>query len=351
MKTFAAVLLFAATAGFAQPGPDQPDMILDVAARTAVIEGALRNINDFYVFPETAKKMDAAIRARIAAKEYDGITSAKALADKLTADLQDISKDKHLGVRYSHQPIPEKSLPLHERPEVLGFMKAVNYGFEKVERMPGNVGYVDLRGFAPANLGGPTAAAAMSFIANTDALIIDLRKNGGGEPAMVSLISSYLFGDEPVHLNDLQWREGNRTEQFWTTPSVPGMRFGASKPVYVLTSSRSFSAAEEFAYNLQVRKRATIIGETTGGGAHEGREKRINDHFEMYVPTARAINPVTRTNWEGAGVKPDVAVSADEALKTAHVAALRKNLESAQGGQRARLERTIDAVEKGIAIP
>ena len=177
--------------------------------------------------------------------------------------------------------------------------------------------------FHPTDFGaGETATAAMSFVANTDALIIDLRENGGGSPDMVALVCSYLFGAHPVHLNDLYFRPENSTHQWWTLPYVPGQRY-ENKPVYVLTSKRTFSAAEEFTYNLKSLKRATIVGETTGGGAHPGGPRRINEHFTMFLPSGRAINPVTKTNWEGTGVAPDVSVSAEKALNTAYLAALK----------------------------
>jgi C-terminal processing protease CtpA/Prc len=154
-------------------------------------------------------------------------------------------------------------------------------------------------------------------------LIIDVRQNGGGAPGMVALICSYFFAGEPVHLNDLYWRPTNSTEQWWTLAYVPGRRY-VGKDIYVLTSKRTFSAAEEFTYNLKNLKRATIVGDTTGGGAHPGEGVRISNHFGMFVPTGRAINPITKTNWEGTGVAPDISVPADLALKTAHLSALNK---------------------------
>jgi C-terminal processing protease CtpA/Prc len=141
---------------------------------------------------------------------------------------------------------------------------------------------------------------------------------------MLQLLCSYLFGGESVHLNDLYWREGDRTQQFWTLPWVPGTRYGKDKPVYVLTSSRTFSAAEEFTYNLKNLKRATIVGETTGGGAHPGGVRRITDHFGIWLPNGRAINPITKTNWEGVGIEPHIKVPAEQALAAAHLDALQK---------------------------
>jgi C-terminal processing protease CtpA/Prc len=166
----------------------------------------------------------------------------------------------------------------------------------------------------------------MGFVANSDAIIFDLRRNGGGDPAMVALISSYLFGDKPVHLNDLYWRKGDRTDEFWTDPKAAAFKL-ENKPIYVLTSSRTFSGAEEFSYNLKNLKRAVIVGETTGGGAHPGSGQRLSEHFQVFVPSGRAISPITKTNWEGTGVEPDVKVPKEQALITAQIMIL-KDLES-----------------------
>jgi hypothetical protein len=308
---------------------DQPDLPIDARRSREVVEGAVKKLNQAYVFPETAKKVETELCKRLEKNEYDQVKSAQKLADLLTEQLQAVSKDKHLRVFYSHEPLPDEpkdqgSAADRARTEqMLEFGRTVNFGFEKTDRLEGNVGYLELNMFFPAALGGQTAAAAMNLLANTDALIIDLRKNGGGEPGMVALLCSYLFDPEPVHLNDLYFRPENSTHQWWTLPLVPGQRY-ENKPVYVLTSKRTFSAAEEFTYNLKCLKRATIVGETTGGGAHPGGMKRLSDHFGIFVPSGRAINPVTKTNWEGTGVSPDVAVSAERALTTAHLAALKR---------------------------
>jgi retinol-binding protein 3 len=164
----------------------------------------------------------------------------------------------------------------------------------------------------------------MNFLASTDALIIDVRRNGGGEAEMVQLICSYLLpGDKPIHLNSFYWREGDRTEEFWTLKDLPGKRY-LGKEVYVLTSRGTFSAAEVFTYNLKNLKRATIVGETTGGGAHPGGDVLLGDHFAAFIATGRAINPITKTNWEGTGVKPDVEVDAERALDVAREMALKR---------------------------
>jgi hypothetical protein len=349
----AAICLHARAVLAQGPQGPQPEMTIDAATRAAVIDSAIKNLNEAYVFPEVAKKMEQALRERVANKEYDSVTSAHVFAEKLTTDLQAVSHDKHLRVRYSHEPIPERQNAEEptaaEIEQFKTYLRQANYGFEKIERLPGNVGYLDLRGFNPAEFAADTGAAAMNFLANTDALIVDLRRNGGGDPAMVAFLTSYIFGAEPVHLNDLYFRPEDSTRQWWTLPHVPGKRFGDKKEVYVLTSKRTFSAAEEFTYNLKNLKRATIIGETTGGGAHPGGGRRLNAHFQMFVPSGRAINPISKTNWEGTGVEPDVKVPAEQALKVAHIAALNKIIDKETNAERKEaLKGALDAAQKEL---
>lgn len=329
-----ALIVMALALGFpsqlvAQEERTPPDSTIDANTRKQVIDTVLKRLNDSYVFPEVAKAMEKSIRDRVAKGEYDSISSSRALGEKLTKDLQAVSKDKHLRVRYSHEVLPEREPraepTAEQREQERRDMSWMNYGFDKVERLRGNTGYISFRGFFGPELGAEAVASAMNFVAGTDALIIDLRTNGGGDPEMVALICSYLFGPEPVHLNDLYWREGNRTDQFWTRKEVAGKRY-LNKDVYVLTSKYTFSGAEEFTYNLKNLKRATIIGETTGGGAHPGAGFRLNEHFSMFVPTGRAISPITKTNWEGTGVKPDIEVPAEQALTVARLMALKKSL-------------------------
>src|ERR1051325_10572248 len=351
---FAVLCLLAisvAAIGCAQP--EQQDLTIDAATRTQVIDTLLKRLNDSYVFPDVAKKMEQSIRERAAKQEYDQITSAKQFATTLTNDLQAVSHDKRLRVRYSFESIPERAPrqepTAEEREQRKRNLTWMNHGFGKVERLPGNIGYLEFFNFADEELGADTVAAAMNFINGTDALIIDMRQNGGGNPAMVALVCSYLFGPEPVHLNDLYWREGNKTQEFWTKKELSGKRY-LNKDVYVLTSKRTFSGAEEFTYNLKNLKRATIIGETTGGGAHPGGGFRISEHFGMFVPTGRAISPITKTNWEGTGVTPDVAVPADQALLVARLMAMKKSLTTlANPDFKAGVEDEIQKVEKELA--
>jgi hypothetical protein len=308
------------------PGTSVSDLHfkIDATTRARVIDGAIANLNESYVFPETAKKMEAVVRARQKKGEYDSITDGDDLAKMLTDNFQEVSHDKHLRVNFSPAAVPD--MPKGPDPKADDAdrkqMERMNCGFDKVEILTGNVGYLKFNFFGDPEVCGPTAVAAMNFLANVDAIIFDLRENGGGDPKMVAFISSYLFA-ERTHLNDLWTRKGDSTEQYWTLPYVPGKRLDG-KPVYVLTSAETFSGAEEFTYNLKNLKRATIVGETTGGGAHPVSGHRIDDHFMIGVPFARAINPISKTNWEGTGVEPDVKVPAADAPTTAQKLAAEK---------------------------
>ncbi len=307
---------------FIPPGMTAADMSMkiDAATRARVIDGAVAKLNEFYVFPETAKKMAEAVQARLKSGGYDAINDGDDFAAKLTEDLRAVSNDKHLRVNFSVQVIPNREPGANPTPDPAAQaqrraqVQRNNCAFEKAEWLPSNIGYLKFDGFIDPEICGPTVTAAMSFLAHVDALIIDLRSNGGGSPDMVAYICSYLFA-ERTHLNDLYYRKEDKTTEYWTK-EVAGPRF-AKQPVFVLTSQRTFSAAEGFTYDLKNLKRATIIGETTGGGAHPVSGHRIDDHFMIGVPDARAINPITKTNWEGTGVEPDIKVPASEALEVA----------------------------------
>jgi len=249
----------------------------------------------------------------------------------LTAQLQATSRDRHLRVMYSEQVLPASTPNTSPTPDAvaskLAQMRSENFRVEKIERLPFNIGYLELVGFAPAKQAAETLAAAMTVLAHTDALIIDLRNNGGGDAASSTLLASYLL-DKRTHLGDFYYREGNRIEQRWSSDVVPGLHYGQKKDVFILTSRDTFSAGEDFMYALKNLKRATVIGETTGGGANAGDNKRLLPNFAIFVPLSRFISPVTKTNWEGVGVTPDVKVCADDALRTAQVAILNKMAQS-----------------------
>ena len=297
-------------------------LVIDATQRRDAVMGAAAQLDSFYVFPEVAKRIGDSLRARLARGAYDHHTNGVMFAKTLNDDVREISHDRHMSVEYSPNPVPARPMAPPppptpaQRQQILAQLNAQNCGFQKIERLDGNIGYLKFNFFPDPEYCGGTASAAMTLVAATNALIVDLRDNGGGTPAMVAYLSSYLF-DDSTHLNDLWVRPTGTTTQWWTTPSVPGIKFGRNKLVFVLTSSRTFSGAEEFSYDLQVLKRATIVGETTGGGAHPVTGRRASEHLMIGVPAARAINPWTHTNWEGVGVEPDVKISASDALSKA----------------------------------
>jgi hypothetical protein len=314
-----------------------PPLPINEAAANAVIDEALKRLEEDYVFPDLAAKMVQAVHKRQANKEYIGIKTGQDLAQRLTNDLQAVSNDKHLRIVCSTEKLPKppgghdghRSPSPQMKAEMRKQAQWMNGAFRKLERLGGNVGYLAVDGFPSAEGAAEAAAAAMNFLANTDALIIDLRQNGGGAPDGVALLCSYFFDSKPILLNRMYWRKENRTDEFWTRKDIAGQRY-LGKDVYVLIGRRTFSGAEEFAYDLQTQKRAVLVGETTGGGAHPGGMSPLDDHFAMFVPAGRAINPITNTDWEGTGVKPDVAVAADKALEKAHELAIQKLLKNAK---------------------
>jgi len=323
----AALTTPSANAQFAMPSPDQPDMPVDARFRAATVESLATALERRYVFPDVAKKTAAALRARVKKGAYDGLDGAKAFADSLSADFKSIGKDGHFRVGYWSRELPVNAFdPTDPSPEEKALeelqLRRMNYGFERVQRLSGNIGYLDLRMFVATPEAGALAQAAITLLSNSDALIVDLRRNGGGDPNLLGMLISWLYdGEERVHINDFYLRDANTTEQYWTNTAQPGPRY-ARKPMWVLTSHRTGSCAEEFAYDIKNLKRGTLVGETTHGAANPGGIVRLNGHFAAFVPTGRAVNPVSKTNWEGVGVEPDVKTSADDAFKTAELAAL-----------------------------
>jgi len=303
---------------------------LDAAKKQAVVDEIASLLNKNYIFAETARKMEEKIRARLKSGDYDKLSGAPEFAQAVSKDLGEVSKDRHLGFAFAPETAANiRRLRSRNADEVkaarereLNAARRDNFGFRKVEQLPGNIGYLDFRGFRSPDQAGATAVAAMNFLAYCDAIIVDLRLNGGGEPAQIQLISSYFF-DEPAHLNDLYYRARDTTENYWTLPYVPGPKpVGAD--LYILTSARTFSGAEEFTYNMKNLKRATVIGETTGGGAHPTNGMIVQEDFILRVPVGRAINPISKTNWEGTGVTPDIPVPADQAFDRAYAMAVEK---------------------------
>ena len=337
----------------AQDGPAQPTPISAVQ-RAAVVATLGQQLKSNYVFPDVAEKLATATAAKQAKGGYNAATTSDTLSAALTNDLVEIGKDKHFRVVFdpSFTPPPAGAKPTSE--QVASYrqeMSRMAYGVDRVQRLPGNVGYLEVRGFGPAVFVGAAYTNAMSLLSGTDALVLDLRRNGGGEPESVAHLLSHFFaeGDER-HLNDIYTRPTNATREYWTNPAVT-VRY--TRPIYVLTSSQTFSGGEEAAYDLQTQKRATLVGETTGGGANPGDNVVLGHGLVAFIPTGRSINPITGTNWEHVGVKPDIAVPATTAMKTAYAAILTDLVgEATDPDEREGLKDTLARAEKGqIELP
>jgi len=322
---------------FDQPGaprisvPDDGSLAAEQLSGREIVTKAMELLRANYVFPDQAEQAATAVEARLEAGEYDDLDEVT-LTERLTRDLQEITGDRHLRVVLGGGPgpgphrerVPEPGEPRDHEARRLAMRqrgRLDNFGIRRAERLDGNVGYLDVRRVAmPANA-GPAITAAMELVAGTYALLLDLRQNHGGSPEGVVFWCSYLLDERPTHLNDIFHADTGETRQFWALPYVPGTRY-LDRPVYVLTSGHTFSGGEDFAYTLQALGRATVVGETTGGGAHPTRGFPISAAVHIGIPFARSVNPVTGTNWQGTGVVPDVAVPEAQARDTAYAKAL-----------------------------
>ncbi|MGQ0813732.1 MAG: S41 family peptidase [Gemmatimonadota bacterium] len=338
-STLTLVVLLLAVASL--PAQDLP---VDAAGRALIIDGVARKLADGYVFADRAAIIQRQLASKSVRARYDSLNTASALTQALTHDLQQWSQDRHLRVIFGVRPRPmpnTAAATAESRARDLESGQARNFGFHQVERLTGNVGYLEIGRFDPAALAAPTAVAAMQFLSHTDALIIDLRANGGGRADMVAFMTSY-FVDEPTKLITLERRDRNASDQIWSLPYVPGQRY-TGKPVFVLTSNRTFSGAEALTYDLRHFAHAIVIGEKTRGGANPGEFRQINEHYAVFVPTARVVHGATGTNWGTDGITPDVAVAAADGKHTAHRLALQKLLaDKADSGRAAMWKEAMD---------
>jgi len=276
-----------------------------------------------YIFPEVAAEVSRVLAAGLASGRYPA--GLPALATAVTADLQSVNGDKHLRLKYHEEAIPPR-VPGDDTEEYAAMARWADQtcgGVACAQRLAGNVGYLDLQPVLfPAVLCAEVVTAAVSLLATTDALIIDLRHCLGGEPSMVTFLISYLWDRDPAQLSGMRERQDNLLRQTWTLPYVPGRRFGKDKPVYVLTSAVTFSGGEQLSYDLQQLGRATIVGETTRGGANPREGFTVHPHLEATISVATAVNPRTGGNWEGTGVAPDIQTTARQARDAAYERAL-----------------------------
>lgn len=299
---------------------------LDGQEKRAAVEAVATLVEERYVFAEVGKAMGERLRRQFAQGAYELTTDEKALAGQLTADLRQVSNDKQLNVRHSAEPLPSNEETLAPSAERLAMHHAMerkrNVGFERVEVLPGNIGYLSIRYFGDPALGAPRVAAAMSFLADTEALIIDLRKNPGATAmGLAEHLRRHLLRDEEIKEGRMEWRGTPLAMPPKQELPVTAPRY-LDKPVYLLTSNGTFSGAEAFAFDLQAHKRVTIVGEATGGGGHAGGELRANAHWAVWVPTGRPIHPLAEGDWEGKGVQPEVRIKAARALAKAQALAL-----------------------------
>lgn len=315
--------LLAAGEANAQPAPASD--ALTPIARSEVVQALGTSMRERYVFPQLGQKIATALAAKLKRGGYDAMTSTEALQAALTTDLRTLGKDSHLRVRFEPRfrpgPPPGAAPPPEEVAKMRAAMAERGFGIEGAQRLPGNVGYLNLRGFFPTAFAAPAISAAMTLLGGTSALIIDLRGNGGGDTQTVAYLLSHLFAEgHEHHLNDIYNRLDGSTRSYWTVSSV-GQRY--TKPVYVLTGPKTFSAGEHFAYDIKTQKRGTLIGEVTGGAANPGEYVPLTRGFVAFVPTGRLINPITKTNWEHVGVTPDMAAPSAEAMRVAYISAVK----------------------------
>jgi retinol-binding protein 3 len=298
---------------------------IDLATQIEIINQLSEKLRACYIFPEVAEQICTRLQSYLHNGEYTTLTETNLFALALTMHMQEVNHDEHLWIKWHAEALPEDNsqLRLNQDWQAERMLEArlENYGFYKVERLVGNVGYLDIHYFHRPAWGGDSAVNAMNFLSDTNALIIDLRKCTGGFPGMIALVCTYLFEDEPVLLGSIYWRDEDNTQQYWTLPYVPGKRY-LDKPVYVLTSKVTYSGGEMFADIMQTRKRAAIIGEKTDGGANAGASYRIHPHFEAFIPIGRVINPLTGLNWEGCGISPDITVPNEQSFNSAYKLAL-----------------------------
>ncbi|MBR7801530.1 S41 family peptidase [Undibacterium fentianense] len=325
---------------------------LNEQARKEIIDEIANAMFGNYVFEDVAKKIGDDLKARLLRGEYDKLDQAQDFAIRLTKDLREVSHDQHIEVFLTESVFPKDSTVEtreQRRAKALERSRLGNFGIQKYEVLEGNIGLLEFNEITYREFGENAITAVMSLAANADALIIDLRKSRGGDPHMIEWITSYLLGDHKVHLNDLYFRRINLTQEYWTDPAVPGPRFDLNKPIYILTSALTFSAAEEITYDLQSLKRATVVGEATRGGAHMVNPFELSNQLSIYIPIARAINPITKTNWEGNGVKPDVVTTEEGALKAARLLALESVAKQTKDlVRKEELQTKIDKLKAGI---
>lgn len=284
-------------------------------------------IKKFYIFDDIAETLSKKLKSETRKKTFENLTDQK-FADKLSAYLVKNGNDRHFNVLYK----PDyKVNPITDKKEIQKLYDEINrrynYGFEKVMRLDGNIGYVQYAGFPDDNeSAAKVLAATMNFVANTNSLILDLRDNRGGDKDMTELFLSYFF-DKKIQLSESYTRFNNSKTKSYTREKVQGERY-LDKPIYILVNKNTISAAESVAYNLQKRNLATVVGETTYGAANPVKAFFIDNKFHLFIPITSGKNAATNTNWEHTGVIPNIKIKSKKALNKAHILALENLIKS-----------------------
>lgn len=292
----------------------------------AVLSDITSKVKEYYVDKDTYKKVDSFFQSQIKSGALNEI-SKKDLAVFLTENLKTTTKDKHFFVKYIENYTVERQGNEKKIQQLYNFHNSLeNYGFENVQRLEGNIGYINFKGFAESSSSSKTLAAAMNFVANTNSLIIDLRENHGGDNEMLLLFCSYFF-NKKTDLYTTYFRKKKITEQNSTQTKVSGQKY-LHKKIYILTSERTFSAGEGLAYFLQQYKLAEVIGEITGGAANPVDHFVIQNQYLLFVPAGKITSALTQSNWDHKGVIPDEQTKAENALKIAHIKALKNILKT-----------------------
>jgi len=308
------LLLLLYTHVYSQSADKAKYELLTVQQIEMIVDTICDRVEQGYVYADKGKNIADYLRTQFKTGVYNKHTDPKELAGVLTNDMRRVCYDGHLTVRFS-APVPASSVPNTPSRTTSIPHKEVNFNLKAAEILPGNVGYFRFDGFTDDEDVQPVLENALHFLERGQALIIDIRYNGGGSRRMVNLIESYLF-DKKTEMNAIIGRSGKDTARLFTDPAA-AKGFTLNMPVFILTSHKTFSAAEDFAYGMQSIHRAQTVGEASGGGAHPVQNSPIGYGLVLTVPFMRAYNPYTHKDWEGVGVIPDIHCTADSALEIA----------------------------------
>ncbi|WP_430401616.1 S41 family peptidase [Fluviicola sp.] len=314
----------------------------EVTERNKQIIEIADKIKEYYIFEDVANQLSDKLKSEIELKTFDGLSDSE-FAESLSSYLSENGNDLHFNVLY--RPSQEEEKPVNEKQllqEYDAINKQWNYGFEKVARLDGNIGYIEYTGFPEGNKSAQqTLDAAMNFVSNTNALIIDLRNNQGGDGKMVELFLSYFF-EKKTALSEVYTRYTDKISKSHTMEKVNGKKY-LNRPVYILVNNRTISAAEALAYNLQQNKIAQVIGEKTYGAANPVKAFFIGNKYQLFIPVSIEKNSITHTNWEHTGIDADIKISSEKALVKAQITAFENLLKAA-----VKMELTDDEIKEKL---